>query len=303
MNLQQLEYFLMSAQLGSLTRAAEELYTTQPHVSQVIRSLEKELGVALFNRTGNGITLTPRGEEVRYYAEHSLKNASLIREICQENTEHFLKVAANPSSRLAILGEEYYLEHMKDDISLRYTECGTEEMLDLLQNQNYDLGFLFVPDNKRTAFEHMIRRRHISFTPLLQSDLVVYSGEKGPFFGRSLIEPEELNQCSCIQLEDDFFSVEELLLSHKAFHSGKCRLRKTVRTNSDHLMLRMLSQTALCNIGSYWQKEGYGKDTFYISVIDGFQGKVSFGYLASADRNLSREAEEFLSRCEEMIDY
>ena len=48
MELRQLEYFLKCAEKGSLTRAAEELYTTQPHMSQVIRALERELGVALF---------------------------------------------------------------------------------------------------------------------------------------------------------------------------------------------------------------------------------------------------------------
>ena len=47
MELRQLEYFLECARRGSLTRAVEALYTTQPHVSQVIRALERELGAAL----------------------------------------------------------------------------------------------------------------------------------------------------------------------------------------------------------------------------------------------------------------
>ena len=40
MEIRQLRYFLLCAEKGSLTRAAEALYTSQPHVSQVIRSLE-----------------------------------------------------------------------------------------------------------------------------------------------------------------------------------------------------------------------------------------------------------------------
>ena len=80
MELRQLEYFLECAQRGSLTRAAEALYTTQPHVSQVIRALERELGVALFRRTGSGIVLTEDGERIRFYAENAVKNAALIRD-------------------------------------------------------------------------------------------------------------------------------------------------------------------------------------------------------------------------------
>ena len=147
MNLQQLEYFLVSARRGSLTKAAEELYTTQPHVSQVIASLEREL-----------------------------------------------------------------------------------------------------------------------------------------------------NECECIQLEDDYFSVEELLMSHKGFHDGRYRIRKVVRTNSDHLMIRMLQQTGLCNIGSYWyEQKGKIEDyNFSITVINGFQNQVSFGYLTPSGRRMRPEAEEFI---------
>lgn len=296
MNLQQLEYFLVSARRGSLTKAAEELYTTQPHVSQVIASLERELNVKLFFRTASGIALTRQGEDIRFYAENTLKNAALIRELSAENSENTIRIAANASSRLAFMGGEYFLKHAKEGLALSYTECGTEEMLDLIMNCNYDLGFLFVPVNKMTAFEHRIRRRYMEYTPLLSSDLVVHSGPRSPFFERTVIEPEELNECECIQLEDDFFSVEELLMSHKGFHDGRYRIRKMVRTNSDHLMIRMLQQTGLCNIGSYWYGlKGEIEDyNFSISVINGFQNQVSFGYLAPSGRKMRPEAEEFI---------
>ena len=51
MELQQLQYFLTCAQEGSVTKAAEALYTSQPHISQVIKTLENELGVVLFHRS------------------------------------------------------------------------------------------------------------------------------------------------------------------------------------------------------------------------------------------------------------
>ena len=97
MELRQLEYFLECAQRGSLTRAAEALYTTQPHVSQVIRALERELGVTLFRRTGSGIVLSRDGERIRFYAENALKSAALIREIASDSNGETLRIAANPS--------------------------------------------------------------------------------------------------------------------------------------------------------------------------------------------------------------
>ena len=93
MELRQLEYFLKCAEKGSLTRAAEELYTTQPHVSQVIRALERELGVSLFRRTGTGIVLTEDGERIRFYAQNAVKNAALIEETARDRSGETLRIA------------------------------------------------------------------------------------------------------------------------------------------------------------------------------------------------------------------
>jgi DNA-binding transcriptional LysR family regulator len=60
--LKQLQAFLSVAQLGSFTKAAEELFITQPTLSYRISSLESELGVPLFSRSGAGISLTEEGK-------------------------------------------------------------------------------------------------------------------------------------------------------------------------------------------------------------------------------------------------
>ena len=255
MELRQLEYFLECAQRGSLTKAAEALYTTQPHVSQVIRALERELGVTLFRRTGSGIVLSRDGERIRFYAENALKSAALIREIASDSNGETLRIAANPSSRLAFLAEEFFCTGAAEGATLQYTECGVEQMMELLRHRQYELGFLFVPEHKRAAFEHLATRRNLEFLPLLQSDLVLHCGRASPFFGRAQVRPEELDGLACVQLEDDYFSLEELLMQHKGFRNGTWRLRKCVRTNSDHLMLDMRRRTDCCNIGSYWLRD------------------------------------------------
>ncbi|MBR6113845.1 MAG: LysR family transcriptional regulator [Oscillospiraceae bacterium] len=294
MELRQLEYFLKCAEKGSLTRAAEELYTTQPHVSQVIRALERELGVTLFRRTGAGIVLTEDGERIRFYAQNAVKNTALIKETAKDRSGTTLRIAANPSSRLAFLAGEYFSERMAEGMALQYTECGIEQMMELVQHRQYDLGFLFMPENKRIAFTHLAERRHLHFTTLLQSDLVLHCGPMSPFYGRDSVEPEELNECECIQMEDDFFSLEELLLEHPMYRSGKWSLKKLIRTNSDHLMLDMLRTTSLCNLGSYWLRNNGEGEAFSRSAVKGFENRITFGCLCIDNRPLSAPAEEFL---------
>jgi DNA-binding transcriptional LysR family regulator len=69
LTLQQLVYFRTAAALGSFNAAARALHCTQPAVSEQVRQLERELGVALFARGGRGLTLTSAGRAFLGHAE------------------------------------------------------------------------------------------------------------------------------------------------------------------------------------------------------------------------------------------
>lgn len=60
MKIVQLQYFCAVTRLHSITKAAAELYVTQPAISSAIKELEKEFSINLFNRTKNHLTLTKR---------------------------------------------------------------------------------------------------------------------------------------------------------------------------------------------------------------------------------------------------
>lgn len=62
MNTRTLEYFIAAAEEGSISRAAERCYISQPALSQHIRQIEAEMGVPMFDRTATGIRLTQYGK-------------------------------------------------------------------------------------------------------------------------------------------------------------------------------------------------------------------------------------------------
>ena len=73
MNLSQLYYFRKLAELQHYAKAAKELYITQPSLSNSISSLEQELGVSLFQKTGRNIHLTKYGAEFLAYVNKGLE--------------------------------------------------------------------------------------------------------------------------------------------------------------------------------------------------------------------------------------
>lgn len=80
MTLQQLSYFLAAAEHGSFSAAASALHLAQPSLSEQVRRLEAELGVALFQRIGRGVVPTEAGRSLREHARRVLAAVEAARE-------------------------------------------------------------------------------------------------------------------------------------------------------------------------------------------------------------------------------
>lgn len=84
MELFQLRSFLRVVEAGSITRAAERLYLTQPAVTQHVRALERELGVPLFDRTRRGVALTQAGQVLYQYAHQCMALLEECRQVISD---------------------------------------------------------------------------------------------------------------------------------------------------------------------------------------------------------------------------
>lgn len=78
LDLRQLEAFVLAADLGSFSKAASRLNTTQPNISIRIRSLESTLKVTLLERNAGSVQLTARGRELIGYARNTLNAADSL---------------------------------------------------------------------------------------------------------------------------------------------------------------------------------------------------------------------------------
>ena len=105
---------------------------------------------------------------------------------------------------------------------------------------------------------------------------------------------EEVAGLSFIQLEDDFFTVEDLLAGEPTFRKKRLEIRRVVRTNSDHMMIRMLDKTKLCNLSTFWLKDVYRQYDFRRIPVDGMEMRIAFGYLSRKGEPLNADVTAFL---------
>ena len=145
MNLKQLEAFVQVAEGGSFSKAAKELYLTQPTVSAHISALEKELGVRLFVRNTKEVAMSQEGQELHRYARQIVDLERQIGEHfhLKENTgKHCITIAAStiPSQYLlprvlAKFTERYPTEQFK------LIETDSAEVVSQIIDGVVDIGF------------------------------------------------------------------------------------------------------------------------------------------------------------------
>ena len=87
MNLQQLKYVLAIYKEGSITKASHALFCAQPNVSSALKSLESELHIRIFDRTLNGVELTPQGEAFISYAVNIMAQVERLENIGNESVD------------------------------------------------------------------------------------------------------------------------------------------------------------------------------------------------------------------------
>ena len=92
MNIQQLRCIVEIARVGSITKAAENLYMNQPNLSRTVIEFEKEYGVTLFIRNSQGVTLTDNGKKVVEKAEEIIKKTNDLNHFLYNNDKEKINV-------------------------------------------------------------------------------------------------------------------------------------------------------------------------------------------------------------------
>lgn len=141
MELRNLITFIHVAELGSFTKAAEQLDYSQSTVSFQIKQLEDELGCLLFERINHTITLTERGRELVSYA-HQVRaltddfKESLMRDEDIRGHVHIV----TPDSVCEEMIYSYYIDfhNQYPNVSIRFTTADTSVMFDMLDHNEAD---------------------------------------------------------------------------------------------------------------------------------------------------------------------
>jgi DNA-binding transcriptional LysR family regulator len=196
-NLELYRVFYTVAKCGSLTKAADELFISQPAVSQAIKQLETQLGTSLFNRTHRGMELSVQGGKLIF---KQVEEALAILDSA-ENKLNELKTTATGTIRVG--ATDSIFSHILADKIVTFNEKfpavkielitgTTPETLTQLKENKCDIGFLNLP----------IEDRDVIFTGTVAhlSDIFV-AGEKYASLKDTQVNLKDLQEFPLMMIE------------------------------------------------------------------------------------------------------
>lgn len=183
MTLNQLHYFQTVARTENFRAAAEELYISQPSLSRSIDSLEKELGVMLFERTGRGISLTKSGRLFLDYVNRIIEECDIAVYKMKELSSSGGRIDIGYVFPLA----NYYIPHKvrtfldtpgNESVTFGFTQNRTSSIIRDIKKGLLDVGFCAYAEGEED----------LEFVPILRQEMVIITAMDHP-----LAEKEELS--------------------------------------------------------------------------------------------------------------
>ena len=165
MTIQQLNYVITISEKGSLNKAAEALFVTQPSLTSAVRELEKELGITLFNRGGKGVTLTNDGAEFIQYARQVVSQYDRLLDKYGKSGN--LRKKFGISTQHYTFAVKCFVEMVKrfdtDEYDFAIRETRTQEVIEDVTTGRSEVGILYLSDFNRKAIGKLLEGADAEF--------------------------------------------------------------------------------------------------------------------------------------------
>ena len=297
MTLQQLKYIITTAECGTISSAANQLFISQPSLTNAIREIEEEMQVCVFRRTNRGVILTPEGEEFLSYARQILEQVSLMEEKYKGNSKpKELCVSTQHYSFAVNAFVDVIKKYPADSYNFRLRETQTHEIIDDVAKLKSEMGILYLNDFNAPVLKKLLKEKDLEFVQLFTALPHVFISSSHPLSHRKSITLEDLADYPYLSFEqgeyNSFYFSEEILSTISRRKNIQVRDRATLFN-----LLIGLNGYTICS-GVIDEKLN-GKNI--ISVPLECEDIMHIGYIKHKDIRLSSLGEEYLQALKEWI--
>ncbi|MEO9144525.1 MAG: LysR family transcriptional regulator [Ginsengibacter sp.] len=206
-----LQVFQAVARRLNFTKAAAELYITQPAVTKHIHELEREFKIKLFDRNGSRIKLTAAGDILLQHTEQLFavyRNLEFEMNSLSLNKSGKLRLGASTTIAQYVLPPALAAFHKKSgEIQITLATSNTERIEHALINNEIDLGII----------EGRSKNASIKYTEFIKDEIVLVSSNTNPLAKKETIHPADLKNIPLLMREQGSGTLEVIVHALKPF--------------------------------------------------------------------------------------
>ena len=285
MTLQQLKYVITVAETETITEAANQLFISQPSLTNAIHELEKEMNIVIFNRTNKGISLSKEGEGFLGYARQVLEQAAILEDKYKRNgggkkqfcvsTQHYSFAVNAFVDLIKEYGQEEY------DFSLRETQ--TYEIIEDVARLRSEIGILFLNDFNQAVINKILKSYDLEFHLLFIAKPHVFISRSHPLAEKKVITNQELEIYPYLSFEqgehNSFYFSEEIFSEFERKKNIRVRDRATLF----NLLIGLNGYTVCSGV---IDKKLNGSEIIAVSLAD--ESDMRIGYITHRKGIISR---------------
>lgn len=265
----QLQRFVAVAEIGSINKAAEKLFISQPTLSASMKALEDEVGKPLLNRYDKGVTLTRDGEMLYRYGQTVLKEMELISEL--KNTGDSVRSAEISISVYSLLlKEQIFADFCKEckakETVINVEEVALEKLINNVCQGKSEIGLGVVADLELPIIRNVAEARKMKLTVVDKGPLYIHMTPASSLYGKEKITAEDMKGSTFCHLPFDTYSI--LRQSVTIDNVPLSDLENTLVANNYPLMVGMLGKLDAFMLGNCWQEEELKKHGVQTRVLD-----------------------------------
>lgn len=197
-DIRQLEYFVAVAEQESFTKAAANVHLSQPALSKIVKNLEEELKVELFDRSTRKLKLTDAGEIVYQEAlklTASLTDLTLRLDNLMNSPTGTIRIGIPPligTLFFPSIARSFHNQYPK--ISLELVEFGAKKLVEFVEEEKVDIAIIVLPVNNPKFEIH----------PFIQEEFAFFCAKTHKFANRTSLSLKELSEEKFILFSKQF---------------------------------------------------------------------------------------------------
>lgn len=301
MTIKQLTYLLEISKRGSLSKAAQSLYVTQPNITKAIKELESELNTTLFYRNTKSKTIifTPDGMKLLWYAKSLTEQFNIIENIFIRKSEpdyQNFSISTQYYSFVVASFIKFINERMEENFEFSLREGKTYEVVEDVRTQKSNLGILFISEEGQPFIKNYLEAKNIEFSLLKRFDPHIFVRKDHPLAKNKNISLENLKNYPIILFEQEADAVNfyKELLNLKNYN-------KIIKVTDRGTIYNIIQHTDAYNIGTgNIIKEIGNSDIVTIPILDNIP-KIDVGWIKLKNVEMNENMKLFIEFCKEYV--